>query len=90
MGQNGIPLFKFFFKSINKKVFFGGIKVPFRNGTLMPAAHFYWYRNGINIPSLRSRGGKGARYSCYIGKGVWETDTVATMAYVNRKQKHLL
>ena len=40
----------------NKKVFFGGINVPFRNGINVPAALFYRLRNGKNMPSLGKRG----------------------------------
>ena len=55
--------------------------MPFRNGTFLPAAHLYQFRNGKNMPSRRSRGGKGARYSCYMGTGVEEADTVTMMVY---------
>ena len=47
MGQNGIPLFYFFFKLTNKKNVFGDIYMSFRNGINMPAAHLFRYRKGI-------------------------------------------
>ena len=40
----------------DKKVFLGGINVPFWNGINVPVALFYHLRKGINMPSLGKRG----------------------------------
>ena len=65
MGQNGIPLLIFFFFSTNKKVFFGGINVPFWYGINVPPAYLYRPRNGINMPPLKKTGEKGSKHYCY-------------------------
>ena len=68
MGQNGIPLFYYIFKSANKNVFFVGRNVPFRYGINVPPAYLYRPRNGINMPPLKKTGEKGSKHYCYDGK----------------------
>ena len=76
----------------DKKVFFGGINVPFRNGINVPAALFYRLRNGINMPSLGKRGEYWPKTAanCLDVYTVKQIDADATMKEVNRKQMLLL
>ena len=56
MGQNGIPLFYFYFKLTNKKVFFNGINVLFQFVVKVSEALFFRLRNGIKLMSQGKRG----------------------------------
>ena len=68
MGQNGIPLFYYIFKSANKNVFFVGRNVPFLYGINVPPAYLYRPRNGINMPPLKKTDEKGSKHYCCDGK----------------------
>jgi hypothetical protein len=50
IGQSRIPLFYFFFKGTDKKVFFSGINVPFRTVHKVPPALLYLYRIVRKVP----------------------------------------
>jgi hypothetical protein len=51
-GQIRIPLFYFFFKGTDKKVFFAGTNRPSRNVQYVPAVQIDRYRNVQKIPAV--------------------------------------